>query len=282
MTRLIASDLDQTLIFSPRAAARGPVRAARAVEVLSGAVISLLSQDTERGLLAAARTAVFVPATTRTQAQYERLDLPGRPRYAVVASGGRLLVDGVPDPDWAGTVADRLADRGAPLAAVAELFAGWADRGWLLRVRDADGLFLVAGVQPELLHPGELAEVVGACTARGWRALHQGRKLYVLPAGLDKAAAVAHVADRVRTTAGEPVVLLAAGDTLLDWPMLLAADEGWFPFGSELDRLGLGAPHLTRTDRAGLAAAEQIVDAWQSPLARAAGACGGPGALRIV
>ena len=267
MTLLIASDLDQTLIFSPRAAARGPARPSRTVEVLGGEVISLLSQHTEQALIALQRTTTFVPTTTRTQAQYERIDLPGRSRYAIVASGGRLLVDGAPDRDWATTVADRLAGAGAPLGAVQELFAGWADRDWLLRLRDADGLFLVTAVQADLLRPDELAEVTAACAAQGWRALHQGRKLYVLPRALDKAAAVAHVADRVRTSGGEPVVVLAAGDTLLDWPMLLAADRAWLPAGSELDRLGLTAPHVTRTGLAGLAAAEQIVDAWRAPAA---------------
>ena len=264
MSLLIASDLDQTLIFSPRAAARGPVRSARTVEMLGGQVISLLSQHTEHGLLAVARSAVLVPTTTRTQSQYERIDLPGRPRYAIVASGGRLLRDGVPDQDWATAVADRLADRGAPLAELQALFAGWAARPWLLRLRDADGLFLVAAVEADLLGQDDLAEVTAACATRGWRTLHQGRKLYVLPAALDKAAAVAHVAALVGRTSAEPVVVLAAGDTLLDWPMLLAADAAWLPAGSELDRLGLAAPHVTRTAEAGLAAAEEIVDAWRA------------------
>ena len=263
MTLLVASDLDQTLIFSPRAAARGPARVARVVEVLNGEVISLLSQATEQGLLALARSAVFVPTTTRTQAQYERIDLPGRPQYAIVASGGRLLVDGVPDPDWTATVASRLAALGSPLAAMTEVLTGYADQGWLLRLRDADGLFLVAAVQAELLLPQILAEVTEACAAHGWRALHQGRKLYVLPRGLDKAAAVAQVAERVGRTSSSPVVVLAAGDTLLDWPMLLAAEQGWVPAGSELDRLGLTAPHVRRTELAGLAAAEQMVAAWR-------------------
>ena len=265
MTLLIASDLDQTLIFSPRAAARGPARPSRTVEVLGGEVISLLSQHTEQALIALQRTTTFVPTTTRTQAQYERIDLPGRSRYAIVASGGRLLIDGAPDPDWATAVAARLADQAAPLAAVQQLFAGWADRDWLLRLRDADGLFLVAAVQTDRLSPDELAEVTAACAAHGWRALHQGRKLYVLPRALDKAAAVAHVAERVARASQDPLVTFAAGDTLLDWPMLLAADRAWLPAGSELDRLGLTAAHVTRTDLAGLAAAEQIVDAWRAP-----------------
>jgi len=262
MTLMIASDLDQTIVYSPGAAARGPDRESRVVEVLDGKVISLLSTQTARGLRELERSAVVVPVTTRTRRQYERLDLPLRPRYAVVASGGGILVDGEPDLDWAASVAARLDGVSSPVAALQEVFAGYHDREWLLRVRDADDVFLVAAVDADLLSADELAHVSSACDGHGWRALHQGRKLYVLPHGLDKAAAVAEVADRVCSETGSPTVVLAAGDTLLDWPMLCAAEHAWVPAGSELDRLGRSAPNVTRTREAGLAAGEQIVAAW--------------------
>ena len=277
MTTMVMTDLDQTLIFSPGAAARGPERPSRVVEVLDGRVISLLSTATERGLHEVARRAVVVPVTTRTRAQYERIDLPVLSRYAVVASGGTVLVDGEPDRDWAAQVAARLGGASSPIAALQEVFAGWAGRDWLLRLRDADDVFLVAAVDAELLTADELAEVTGAVAGHGWRAHHQGRKLYVLPDGLDKAAAVTRVGELVAAEPGAQTgtapTVLAAGDTLLDWRMLLQADRGWVPAGSELDRLGRTAPTVTRTPDAGLAAAEQVVDGWLEhllPVARPA------------
>lgn len=257
MTLLVASDLDQTLIFSPRAAARGPERAHQVVETIEDEVISLMSDLTRAGLVALSAQACFVPVTTRTRAQYTRIDLPVTPPFAVVASGGVVLVDGVPDSSWGAVVAARLAEHASSLAEIRELFAGWVDRPWLLRHKDADELFVVAMVEAEHLDADHLAEVTEACIALGWRAVHQGRKLYVLPTGLDKAAAVSYVRD-LAFPAGRPQVL-AAGDTLLDWEMLTAADLGWLPAGSELDRLGMSAPHVTRTAESGLGAAEQIV-----------------------
>lgn len=262
MNFLIASDLDQTLIYSPGAAARGPERTSRVVELLDGRVISLLSRDTERGLIELERRAVFVPTTTRTRVQYERIDLPTRSRFAIVASGGGILVDGDPDLGWAASVVARLDGVSSPVAALREVFDGYRDREWLLRVRDADDVFLVAAVDADLLHADELAHVTGACDSHGWRAHHQGRKLYVLPNGLDKAAAVAHVAERLEDETGSRPTVLAAGDTLLDWPMLCAAERGWVPAGSELDRLGSSARQVTTTREAGLAAGDEIVAAW--------------------
>ena len=262
MTFLIASDLDQTLIYSPGAAARGPERESRIVEILQGKTISLLSRDTERGLLELERHAVFVPTTTRTRAQYERIDLPTRSRFAIVASGGGILVDGEPDLGWAASVVARLDGVSSPVAALREVFDGYRDREWLLRLRAADDVFLVAAVDADLLHADELASVTGACDSHGWRAHHQGRKLYVLPHGLDKAAAVAHVVERLEGETGCATSVLAAGDTLLDWSMLCAAERAWMPLGSELDRLGSAAPHVRTTRAAGLAAGDEIVAAW--------------------
>ena len=128
MSLLIATDLDQTLIYSPGAASRGPQRDARVVELLDGLVISLLSSRTERDLRELQRHAVLVPATTRTRAQYERIDLPAGSRYAIVASGGGILVDGEPDLAWAASVLARLRSTASPLAEVHELLDGLAAR----------------------------------------------------------------------------------------------------------------------------------------------------------
>ena len=259
---MIASDLDQTLIFSPHAAARGPHRQARVIEVLEGRTISLLSHDTEQGLVALAGRAVVVPATTRTRAQFVRLDLPATSRWAVVASGAVVLDRGEPDRAWSRGVAEKLGVDSAPVTVLQEMLQGYGDREWLLRVRDADDVFLVAAVDADLLHDDELADVTADCGSLGWRAVHQGRKLYLLPNALDKAAAVREVAERVADELGERPLLLAAGDTQLDSGMLAAAAHGWFPAGSELDRLGYSAPHVSRTTEPGLAASEQIVSAW--------------------
>lgn len=260
---VIATDLDQTLIFSPTAAARGEHRPSRVVEVLDGTTISLMSEQTRLGLVDVAERATLVPTTTRTQAQYARIDLPMTSRHAIVASGAVILLDGQPDAEWTAQVARRLAQDSAPVTELREVLQGYADREWLLRLRDADDVFLVAAVDAGLLGVDELASVSTSCGALGWRTVHQGRKLYLLPNGLDKAAAVQRVMELVTLDQGrgEPL-LLAAGDTGLDRGMLELASHGWFPAGSELDRLGYAAPGVTRTRGQGLSASEQIVQAW--------------------
>jgi len=247
VTTLVASDLDQTLVFSPAATARlGGGLPAVVVETIDGVTISEMAAAVRRDLRILAVRAVVLPVTTRTVAQLQRIDLPFAPRFAVAASGGTVLVDGLVDAEWEARTKAALTEA-APLSAMAALLREATGE----RVREADGLFCY--VVADGLSTAELDK---PCAASGWRVELQGRKLYLLPLGLDKAAAVAHVAERVGADR-----LLAAGDSLLDRTMVEQADRGWVPRGSALCR-ELLPPHVTVTAEPGHAAAAEIVTAW--------------------
>ncbi|MEZ7007137.1 HAD family hydrolase [Streptomyces sp. AD55] len=259
MTVLVASDLDRTLVYSAAALGlTGPdERAPRllCVEVYEGRPLSYLT-ETAAGLLAElAGRAHFVPATTRTPAQYGRIRLPGPPpRHAVCANGGHLLVDGVPDPDWHARVRARLAAECAPLAEVRDHLARTADPAWTRKHRVADDLFAYLVVERGLLPEGWVKELAAWAGERGWGVSVQGRKLYAVPRPLTKSAAVREVA---RRTGAGPV--LAAGDSLLDADLLLAADRGWRPAHGELADSGWHAPAVTALPERGVAAGERIL-----------------------
>jgi phosphoserine phosphatase len=82
----------------------------------------------------------------------------------------------------------------------------------------------------------------------------QGRKLYWVPEQLTKSAAVAEVAARAGATS-----VLAAGDSLLDVDMLLAADRAVHPAHGELFERGWSAPRVARTAARGALAGEELV-----------------------
>ncbi|MFE2675364.1 HAD family hydrolase [Streptomyces hygroscopicus] len=261
MSVLVASDLDRTLIYS--AAALGldmpDAEAPRllCVEVYQGRPLSYLT-ETAAGLLAElVRTSVFVPTTTRTVEQYRRIRLPGpAPRFAICANGGQLLVDGEPDPDWHARVRATLADACAPLEEVRAHLRATADPAWLLKERAAEELFAYLVVERELLSESYVKELSQWAEPRGWTVSLQGRKIYAVPEPLTKSAAVAEV--KSRTGVDE---VLAAGDSLLDADLLLAADRAWRPGHGELAAAGWTAPHLTVVEEKGVAAGEIIVRA---------------------
>ncbi|WP_329216816.1 HAD family hydrolase [Streptomyces sp. NBC_01485] len=259
MPVLVASDLDRTLIYSAAALAltMPDARAPRllCVEVHEARPLSFMT-ETAAGLLTdLGDTAVFVPTTTRTRKQYQRINLPGPPpKFAICANGGHLLVDGVTDQDWHAGVLARLADECAPLAEVQEYLAETADPLWLRKQRVAEDLFAYLVVERELLPEEWVKELAAWAENRGWTVSVQGRKLYAVPKPLTKSAAVREVA---RRTGAE--LTLAAGDSLLDADLLLAADRSWRPGHGELADTEFTAPGLTALPERGVLAGERIL-----------------------
>lgn len=254
LSTVIASDLDRTLIYS--ASAAGSLDPALVcVEMLDGRPQSFMTAAAN-GLLARVRgAAVLVPTTTRTPAQFGRVQLPGGPApFAVVSNGGHILVDGEPDAAWRAGVQERIAAADATLAQVVTRVDACTDGSWVRSRRIADDLFCYLVVEIASMPRGFVADLACWCADRGWVVSMQGRKIYALPAALTKEAAIADVVRRVGGTR-----LLAAGDGALDAGMLAMADDGIRPAHGELHDGGWHAPHVRVTANIGVLAGEEIV-----------------------
>ena len=259
MSVLVASDLDRTLIYSANALflagedAEAP--ALVVAEVYEGKPLSFMTRAAEHLLVDVADAAVFVPVTTRTVAQYRRIRLPGpTPEYAVTTNGGVLLHHGTPNADWQDKVRSLVAGGCAPLPEISAYLARPEFAAWTLKLRTAEDLFAYAVVDRAAL-PGQfLLELEAWCAERGWTVSLQGRKLYCVPVPVTKQDAVAEVARRTGTDR-----IVAAGDSLLDRPMLEAADVAFRPAHGELDDAGWFDPHLQVTEAWGVLAGEEIL-----------------------
>ncbi|HSA50535.1 MAG TPA: HAD family hydrolase [Yinghuangia sp.] len=257
-----ACDLDRTLIYS-QAAARlglGPGEEPpelECVEIYDGEPISFLTGTSAARIAELAARALLVPTTTRTREQYLRIALPGPvPGYAICANGGHILVDGRTDEDWHAGVCKRVAEESAPLAEVVAHLEAVTDPLWTRKLRVAEDLFTYLVLERDRVPAGLVEELTGWAAERGFGVSLQGRKLYFVPAALTKGAAV----DEVRTRTGARTVL-AAGDSLLDIELLLAADAGIRPAHGELADTDWTAPHVVATRSAGVRAGEEIL-AW--------------------
>lgn len=266
MTGTVAiSDLDQTLIFSTGALRlTGPDAAAPrllCVEVYDAKPLSFVTETAATDLSHLLASGRFVPATTRTIEQYQRIHLPGpTPPFAVCANGGRLLRDGVEDLDYTSAVADRLSSAGAPLAEMLDELRRASDidgpTSFVRTVRDASGLFCYAVVDRAAMPQSWVDDLTGFAAERAWGVSVQGRKVYCVPTALTKAAAAREVADRLGATQ-----IVAAGDSLLDADLLEVADAAIRPQHGELADSGWLRPHVEVTTSAGVLAGQEIA-AW--------------------
>jgi hypothetical protein len=256
---LIACDLDRTLIYSARAfwleTADTDAPSIVVSEVYQGVPLSYMTRAAEQLLQGFADTATFVPVTTRTLAQYSRVRLPGPvPHFAVTTNGGTILTDGVPDPDWSRALQSRLSTDAAPLAQVRALLEDPAATDWILRVHTAEDLFTYAIIDRDAMPETWIAALHAQCLALGWTVSVQGRKLYCVPAAVNKSSAVAEVRRRL----GAPTVL-AAGDSLLDQRMLEEAHFAYRPAHGELHEADFQNHNLTITDARGILAGEELL-----------------------
>lgn len=264
MNVLAASDLDRTLIYSTKASRLGgdkpPVVC---VEIHDGKQVSFMTAVAAQALVPLAAACTLVPVTTRIPAQFERVTLPGpAPKYAIAANGGLLYVDGVLDRAWSAGVARQLVD-GFPLSDVWKQAGHVCRPEWTIKLRNAAELFCYAVVRPDRLPAGFVSDLSGWAAERGWRISLQGRKLYWVPEALTKSAAVAEIARRI-----DAGLVLAAGDSLLDTDLLLAADLGIHPRHGELYDTGWSAPNVVQTAAAGVGAGEQIVTWFAATVTR--------------
>ena len=214
-----------------------------------------MTRAAEELLLELRGRSVFVPVTTRTVIQYQRVQLPGPvPRFAVTSNGGVLLVEGVPDADWAAAVRRRLGEEAAPIAQVTALLEAPLAAAWITKVNNAENLFVYAIVDRAAMPAAWVDELTATCGALGWSVSVQGRKLYCVPHSVTKSDAVREVRRRAGTS-----TVLAAGDSLLDQGMLEEADRAFRPAHGELDEAGFASANLTITASRGILAGEELL-----------------------
>lgn len=261
MTALLASDLDRTLIYS-RHFFVDPPPLPQCVEFYRGEPISYMTPLAADLLRQLSIHNLLVPTTTRTIAQYNRIDLPGAPyRYAITSNGGTLLIDGTPDVSWTADVAARISAGGPPLCEVQTELQSRIHESWVHSLRNAENLFCYIVVDQAAMPSSFLPSWAQWCFDRGWTVSQQGRKIYTVPEQLCKSRAIAELHHRLTATGVLPegAPILAAGDGALDAQLLQFAHAAIRPAHGELHDLDWQRPHVSVAARMGAQAAEDIL-----------------------
>ncbi|MNI03406.1 Sucrose-6F-phosphate phosphohydrolase [compost metagenome] len=257
---IYASDLDQTLIYSLRSGRIDHIDTnMTSAERIEEQVTSYISNRTLSDLLAISAKLTFVPVTTRTIAQYRRIHIfqnDIQPEYAVTSNGGNILINGEPDEEWNLSIQREVKTSSAPPEDVQAWFEQIANPQWVMKGSLCDGLFYSYLVHRDLIPEEPMMELVAKLQASGWSTSIQGRKVYLVPTGVNKRDAVAHLKERL----GKQFVI-ASGDSLLDQCLLDFADQAIAPRHGELFRQEekMASSKYTFTENSGIFAADEIV-----------------------
>ncbi|AIQ21692.1 MULTISPECIES: HAD family hydrolase [Paenibacillus] len=258
---IYASDLDRTLIYSLGAIGvpentPGLIPA----EIIEGKTRSYISQQALNQLMDLNTRIIFIPVTTRTIQQYKRINLFQEtviPDYAVTSNGGNILIGGVVDKEWRESIGRLVARHSAGAEEVRSYIKAVVREDWIISENYCDDLFYSFMVYRDQLPLDEITNLSDRLYNLGWRVSLQGRKLYAVPAAVNKSDAILHLR---RTVRSEPMV--ASGDSLLDKSLLESADYAIAPCHGEIfaeQQSGLVKSRYPFTKESGVFAGDEIL-----------------------
>jgi hydroxymethylpyrimidine pyrophosphatase-like HAD family hydrolase len=263
----VGFDLDRTMVYTTNSMSlvdMDDTTFLRVAEVFEGKPFAYITSAAYSMLEIINENAFLVPVTTRTVSQYRRIRIPGMTeanflphtatQYAVTSNGGRILVNGEEDKDWTKHVEDNIVDTAAPLKQVNELLKTAEKHSWLIKRRSAEDLFAYLVLDRAETPVSFLDDVEAQLDEWGWAVSMQGRKFYCVPKLLTKGTAFSEVVKRSGAD-----YAMAAGDSLLDIPLLETADFAFRPRHGELQTTNYTAENLTVTDNQGIIGGEEIV-----------------------
>ena len=260
MTVLFASDLDQTLIYS-RNSMGLDVAEDELVEVerYEDKPLSYMTKKSQADLWNLTDSTFFLPVTTRTQAQYERVTgiFEGQqaPRFAVISNGAVILENGEPIKEWSDHIRKQCVSRKTIIKELLPEIERHFSEDWVLKVREADDWFVYLIVDRAKFPDEKLDFYTTAFKKLGWGMSLQGRKLYFMPESITKAGAMEYVKERLGAR-----YVIAAGDSLLDLDLLESADYSMLASHGEAVRSSIPVSgHIHQTAKHGIKAGEEIL-----------------------
>lgn len=205
---LFCSDLDNTLIYSYR---HEIGKDKICVEYYQGREASYMTHFSYQMLKKVTEKILFVPLTTRTIEQYERIDFGvGTCKYALVCNGGILLEDGKRDMDWYEQSKMLIADCMEELQKAIALLQ--TDEYRSMEVRFIEDLFVFTKSEDREKTVRRLQEHMNT---QKIDIFQNGNKIYAVPKALSKGEAVKRIRKKLM-----PEYVIAAGDSEFDVSML--------------------------------------------------------------
>ncbi|MBQ7980969.1 MAG: HAD hydrolase family protein, partial [Oscillospiraceae bacterium] len=213
---LFACDMDNTLIHSARLYKENDI----SVEIYDGREISFMSPKAIELLneLLKSDKVDFLPVTTRSIAQFSRIQLPSSVNTALVCNGTILLKDGIPDEKWQEKAA---AETEKYLPEMEQLCKKYEGSGLFRTVKIVDGMFLFAarensdGIE-------KLAEQLTPETTLNLEVT--GRKMYWFTPIANKGISLKHYCEVFGYER-----IIAAGDSSIDYQMMNFAGTALVP-----------------------------------------------------
>lgn len=245
-------DLDGTIIFSRRSS-QNELTHLVPVERYRDRHIAFMTPKAYELMNKLMAIRGFVPTTTRTLEQFNRVSFSHRTEWAIVCNGAVILHNGIEDVRWSQHISQVIPkDRNLVFDQLIHLAN---DHGWVNQVVRDTFFYMVTPHGMNEKQQLKVHHLIRTLDSERWVTSIQARKIYVLPRAVDKALAMQAVLDYTGYQES-----FAAGDSRLDLNMMLEADSALRPAHGELVlEPDIGQEQVRVTRSSGALAGEEIL-----------------------
>ena len=254
---LFFCDLDQTMIYSSRLVDKftGTYNGLAVVETHAKKPHSFMTLNAVNVLQELSKEVVFIPCSTRSPTQFERVYVPSViVKHTILDNGGKIYTNSIEDKNWTKKMHEEIdSSSKAPSDVYSEITAMFGKEEWFNKIRITSNMFVAVIAYDKV--PTHFIEYVES-QIKDWNYTYsvQSRSIYMIPNAVTKEKAAQEVSERY-----DSEEIFAAGDSVLDLGLLEFAKHSIRPAHGELFDKGL-APHIRSTTKSGIQAGEQILE----------------------
>ncbi len=237
---IFASDLDSTLIYSSRHCNLINEENLFPVDFYNNNMCSFITKSLQHKLEHINEIMLFIPVTTRSPEQYTRMkyfyDII-KPKYAVVANGGIILKNGIELKSWTDITSNKLK-KIVSVRNMIGLCSFFLESDFIKSYKTCEDLFIYSIVDEDKLANNitngkvslDYFEVLRSfCEGYNYSVSKQGKKVYIVPNCINKYDPINYIMQLENIN-----IFFAAGDSLLDYPIIKHSNYGLVPSHGEL------------------------------------------------
>jgi hydroxymethylpyrimidine pyrophosphatase-like HAD family hydrolase len=266
---IFASDLDSTLIYSSRHCKLINEEDLLPVDFYYNNECSFITKSMQDTLEHINESMLFIPVTTRSIEQYTRMKYfydTIKPKYAIVAKGGIILKNGIELTDWSNISFSKLKET-VSVRTMINLCSFFLENNFVKSYKTCEDLFIYSimdedklanSIKKGELDSGYLEILRSFCKKYNYNVSKQGKKVYIVPNCINKYDPINYIMKLENIN-----MFIAAGDSILDYPIIKHSNYGIVPSHGELlhnlsaNEYG-GTLYITK--QSGIFAGEEILD----------------------
>lgn len=252
---LYFSDLDRTLIYSKKFLKEDLKEVP--IEKYEGEYISFMTEKSINLLKDINKKNIFIPCTTRSIEQYERIEFKKYNinfPFAIVCNGGYILKNGIFLKEWDDILKKELKKNESFLNVRKEFTKNESIPG-ILKVRQVYQLFFYIVVDYSIFNKENLLSFEKYLIKNNWETHYSGRKIYFLPQNLKKENAAKFLANFLGYED-----FFALGDSSMDLNLLKNSKKAYIPKNSFLMNIEGVNKNIFIPSEEGLKGLEEILE----------------------